>query len=85
MIIGLILYPAGWGAERVKDLCASPFEKAGPFIINQCELGWAFYAVLGGTLVTFVCSILSAQAEKSTSSDKVQDEISDGKTVICLV
>ena len=85
MIIGLVLYPAGWGSYRVKELCALPFEKAGPFVINQCELGWAFYAVLGGTLVAFVCAILSAQAEKSTSSDKVQDEISDGKTVICLV
>lgn len=85
LIIGMVLYPAGWGTKRVKDHCALPFEKAGPFIINQCSLGYAFYSVLGGTLVAFVCAILSAQAEKSTSSDKVQDEISDGKTIICLV
>jgi len=48
-------------------------------------MGWAFYAVLGGTLSSFLCSLLSAQAEKSTSSDEVQDEISDGKTLICLI
>ena len=86
LVVGLVLYPAGWGIERVKELCVrSPDQKAGAFVINDCSIGWAFYAVLGGTLLSFLCSLLSAQAEKSTSSDKVQDEISDGKTIICLI
>ena len=86
LVIGLILYPAGWGSDRVKELCSSkPSEKPGAFVINQCSFGWAFYACLGGTVLAFLCALLSAQAEKSTSSDKVQDEIFDGKKLICLI
>lgn len=86
LVIGLVLYPAGWGNDVVDELCTKkPLQTAGAFKINDCSLGWAFYAVMGGTLSSFLCSLLSAQAEKSTSSDLVQDEISDGKTVICLI
>lgn len=86
LVIGLVLYPAGWNSETVDKLCTRrQVQKPGAFILNDCSLGWAFYAVLGGTLSSFLCSLLSGQAEKSTSSDEVQDEISDGKTVICLI
>lgn len=85
LVIGLVLYPAGWGSETVGDLCTKPSQKPGAFVLNECSMGWAFYAVLGGTLSSFLCSLLSGQAEKSTSSDDVQDEISDGKTLICLI
>ena len=86
LVIGLVLYPAGWGSDTVDGLCTKrPIQKPGAFVINECSLGWAFYAALGGTVLSFLCSLLSAQAEKSTSSDLVQDEISDGKTVICLI
>lgn len=86
LVIGLVLYPAGWGNDIVDELCTRKnVQKPGAFVLNDCSLGWAFYAVLGGTLSSFLCSLLSAQAEKSTSTDEVQDEISDGKTVICLI
>lgn len=82
LIVGLMLYPTGWGSEKVASLCgleASPFRPAG------CSLGWAFYTAIGGTLGTFLCSVLSAQAEIATSSDKVQEEIEEGKSLICLL
>lgn len=86
LVIGLVLYPAGWSNKDVDDLCTiKPLQKPGAFVINDCSLGWAFYVALGGTLASFLCSVLSAQAEKSTSSDLVQDEILDGKTFILLV
>ncbi|GFT21837.1 LHFPL tetraspan subfamily member 2a protein [Nephila pilipes] len=49
------------------------------------SLGLAFYLAIGSTLITFLCSVLSVQAEVSTSTDKVQDEILEGKTLICLM
>ena len=86
LVIGLILYPAGWGSKIIDELCTQPLmQKPGAFAINDCSLGWAFFVVLGGTLLSFLCSLLSSQAEKSTSSDDVQDKISDGRTVICLI
>ncbi|XP_013858058.1 lipoma HMGIC fusion partner-like 2 protein [Austrofundulus limnaeus] len=81
LMVGLMLYPAGWGSVRVIYFCGS---EASPFRPDQCSLGWAFYAAIGGTLATFLCSVLSAQAEIATSSDKVQEEIEEGKNLICL-
>lgn len=46
--------------------------------------GWAFYSAAIGVALTFVCAMLSGQAEKSTASDKVQDKMNEGKTLICL-
>ena len=77
-----MLYPAGWGSEKVADYCGN---EASPFRPDQCSLGWAFYAAIGGTLASFVCAVFSAQAEVATSSDRVQEEIEEGKSLICLL
>ncbi|XP_051924540.1 LHFPL tetraspan subfamily member 2a protein-like [Hippocampus zosterae] len=82
LMVGLMLYPAGWGSEKVMGYCGV---EASPFRPASCSLGWAFYAAIGGTLATFLCSVLSAQAEIATSSDKVQEEIEEGKSLICVL
>ena len=82
LMVGLMLYPAGWGSEKVISYCGL---EASPFRPFMCSLGWAFYAAIGGTLATFLCAVLSAQAEIATSSDKVQEEIEEGKSLICLL
>ena len=90
LIIGLVLYPAGWGEENdiVRINCfpekIKDDNKPSAFKLGGCSIGWAFYSALGGTVLLFLCAVLSSQAEKSTSSDRVQDEIYKGKTVICL-
>lgn len=81
-ILGLVLYPAGWGSKRVQVVCG---DRSSPYMLGDCILGWTFYLAIGSTLVTFLCSVLSIQAEISTSSDKVQDEILEGKSLICLL
>ncbi|XP_015179655.1 PREDICTED: lipoma HMGIC fusion partner-like 2 protein isoform X2 [Polistes dominula] len=80
-LIGLSLYPAGWGAERVKRICGP---EADAFYLGDCNLGWAFYSALVGTGLTFAAAMLSGQAEKSTASDKVQDKMNEGRMLICL-
>ncbi|KAK3718986.1 hypothetical protein QZH41_013154, partial [Actinostola sp. cb2023] len=85
LVTGLVLYPAGWGNRRVERLCAMSFHNAEAFTINECSLGWAFYAALGGTLASFLCSAIAIRADKSTFSDKVREEIQVGKTCICLL
>lgn len=47
--------------------------------------GWALYTAAIGVALTFVCAVLSGQAEKATSSDKIQDKMNEGKTLICLL
>ncbi|KAM9810860.1 LHFPL tetraspan subfamily member 2a protein-like [Neosynchiropus ocellatus] len=82
LMVGLMLYPGGWGSDKVVSYCG---KEASPFRPAQCSLGWAFYAAIGGTLAAFLCAVLSAQAEIATSSDKVQEEIEEGKSLICLL
>lgn len=82
LMVGLMLYPAGWGSEKVHSYCGP---EALPFRPALCSLGWAFYAAIGGTLASFLCAVLSAQAEIATSSDKVQEEIEEGKSLICVL
>lgn len=121
----MILYPAGWGAERVQRICGP---EADAFYLAECSLGsrnlkwertkmkreasstlsgpplslrekknkkkgwkemfylpgWAFYSAVIGVGLTFICAVISGQAEKSTASDKVQDKMNEGKTLICL-
>ncbi|XP_056274074.1 LHFPL tetraspan subfamily member 2a protein-like [Pseudoliparis swirei] len=82
LMVGLMLYPAGWGSDKVIGYCGP---EASPFRPSLCSLGWAFYAAIGGTVGSFLCAVLSAQAEIATSSDKVQEEIEEGKSLICLL
>ncbi|MBN3301129.1 LHFPL tetraspan subfamily member 2a protein [Amia ocellicauda] len=82
LILGLMLYPAGWGSDKVLTYCG---QDASPYKVGQCSLGWAFYTAIGGTVLTFICAVFSAQAEIATSSDKVQEEIEEGKSLICLL
>ncbi|CAG2164711.1 unnamed protein product [Oppiella nova] len=81
-ISGTIQAVAGWGTDRVERICGV---KADPFLLGDCTIGWGLYLAVGSTVATFICAILSIQAEISTSSDKVQDEILDGKNLICLL
>lgn len=81
LILGLILYPAGWGCQKAID-CG---RHASPYKPGDCSLGWAFYTATGGTVLTFICAVFSAQAEIATSSDKVQEEIEEGKNLVCLL
>lgn len=82
LILGLMLYPAGWGSKKVVDYCGPD---ASPYKVGLCSLGWAFYTAIGGTVLTFICAMFSAQAEIATSSDKVQDEIEEGRSLICVL
>ncbi|XP_029431304.1 LHFPL tetraspan subfamily member 2 protein [Rhinatrema bivittatum] len=82
LILGLMLYPAGWGSSKAMFYCGN---YASAYKLGECSLGWAFYTAIGGTVLTFICAVFSAQAEIATSSDKVQEEIEEGKNLICLL
>ncbi|KAK7895902.1 hypothetical protein WMY93_021227 [Mugilogobius chulae] len=74
--------PCWLGSDKVQLYCGPD---AAPYRAGLCSMGWAFYTAMGGTVLTFVCAVFSAQAEIATSSDKVQEEIEEGKSLICLL
>ncbi|XP_071942325.1 LHFPL tetraspan subfamily member 2a protein-like [Antedon mediterranea] len=81
IIIALCIYPIGWGSDAVQQVCG---EDAAPFQVGDCRVGWAYFTAMGSTVLLFVCSVLSVQADISTSQDEIQDEINKGKSLICL-
>ncbi|ESO86572.1 hypothetical protein LOTGIDRAFT_179375 [Lottia gigantea] len=81
-ILGLFLYPGGWGTQRVKLFCG---DRAGPFYIDQCSFGWSFYVCILATLLMFGCSVISIKADTSTCSRKVEEEVLEGKNLICVI
>ncbi|CAG0882339.1 unnamed protein product [Darwinula stevensoni] len=82
LIVSLVLFPAGWTGQRVKEVCGA---RVAPFTISTCSLGWGFMLACGSTLLTLMTAWLSIEADKSTSSDKVQHKIDKGRTFICLL
>nr|KAG5688539.1 hypothetical protein BaRGS_010174 [Batillaria attramentaria] len=57
-ILGLVIYPAGWGSDKVKGYCG---QFSGPFDMDNCYL------------------------DASTSSHKVEEEVLEGKNLICVL
>lgn len=52
-VIGLVVYPVGWGTKRVRDLCG---EYADPYVIDSCSIGefctiFEFYVIVSCTVV----------------------------------
>jgi len=80
-VLGVVLYLGGLGAKRVRIVCG---EDADAFYLGDCTPGWAFYSAVIGIVLTIACALFSSQAEKSTASDKVQDKMNEGQTLICL-
>lgn len=80
-VLGLLLYPWGWGAPRVKRLCG---EHSEPYIPGECSIGWALFVTATGVAQIFLASALSKTADKAANSDKVQFQMDEGKNLICL-
>ena len=69
LILGLIAYPAGWGAQKVKnDYCDGTSE---PFMLGECQIGMAFWLAVAGTVCTVCASSLAIMAYQSTRSNQV--------------
>nr|XP_002128127.1 LHFPL tetraspan subfamily member 2a protein-like [Ciona intestinalis] len=82
LIFSLVLFPAGWGSERVQFDCGA---HTGAFNLGTCHIGWAYYAAMFGTLLSFFCAVMSNQAEASTGSERVENDIIDGKNPVCAL
>lgn len=81
--LGLIAYPAGWGAQKVKnDYCDGTSE---PFMLGECQIGMAFWLAVAGTVCTVCASSLAIMAYQSTRSNKCEEAQDQGEHCICLV
>ncbi|XP_014239695.1 LHFPL tetraspan subfamily member 2a protein [Cimex lectularius] len=81
-VLGIVMYAAGWGSNRVIRLCGA---EAQPFYLGDCSIGWSIYLAVFGILLTLLTASISVYAEKTTSSDKVCRHVEKGDTLVCLL
>ena len=84
LVITIIFFPLGWDNNQVKLLCYEKGDKAFKFKLGFCTIGEAYFCAIGATLASFFCSLFSFVADKAVFSDRVQDEILEGKQLICV-
>eukprot|EP00794_Sanderia_malayensis_P002472 gene2472-2846_t len=87
LAISLVIYPVGWSSERIQRLCWKPVStgSAGAYKLGECDLGISFYFAIGGCAGAFFCAVLSSIADNSMFSDGVQEEILEGKNLVCVL
>ena len=87
LIFVLVVYPVGWSTNRIQRLCRpnNTYEIPKAYSIGDCSLGSAYYCAIAAALTAFICSLLSFPADKAVFADKVQDEILEGKQMICTL
>jgi len=81
--LGLVAYPAGWGSKVVSDQFCGGQSKM--FLLGDvCQLGFAFWLAVAGTVCTMLASSLAIWAYQSTRTDKCEERIDQGEKYICL-
>ncbi|WAR29510.1 LHPL2-like protein [Mya arenaria] len=80
--IGVVLYPVGWSSDKVKFYCG---EETSAFHYDLCSFGWSFYACVAAVILVFTCSVLSIGADHATTSRRVEEELVEGKALICVM
>ncbi len=56
MLVGVLVFPAGWDAPGVKEVCGSEADNYGP---GQCSVRWAYILAMIGVVDCAVLSVLA--------------------------
>eukprot|EP00795_Rhopilema_esculentum_P003771 gene3771-15053_t len=82
--VALITYPVGWTSARISRMCHGPNGESRAFQIGQCQLGISYYFAIASCVGAFLGCLLSGFADRSIFSSDVQEEILEGKHLICV-
>ncbi|KAK7077720.1 hypothetical protein SK128_006844 [Halocaridina rubra] len=80
-LVGVAVFPLAWGSDRIRTLCG----ESDMYNPSNCTIGWAVYVALVGSLGLLLCTWMSSIAARSTTTEEVAEEISKGKTIVCLI
>lgn len=56
MLVGVLVFPAGWDAPAIKEVCGSDADNYGP---GQCSVRWAYILAVIGVVDCAVLSVLA--------------------------
>ncbi|KAI1717604.1 lipoma HMGIC fusion partner-like protein [Ditylenchus destructor] len=69
---GCVIYPLGWDNREVRDACGS---RSNPYVLGECQLGWAYACMLSGAALTLLCGVLSICSIKESNYYTRHDHI----------
>ncbi|CAB1330208.1 unnamed protein product [Coregonus sp. 'balchen'] len=82
LVLGCIIFPDGWDAEVVRDLCG---EETGKYTLGKCSVRWAYMLAIMGILDALILSFL-AFVLGNRQNDMFLDELkADNSKVIRLI
>ncbi|KAM6978005.1 LHFPL tetraspan subfamily member 4 protein-like [Aplochiton taeniatus] len=56
LILGCIIFPNGWDAEVIRDMCG---EQTGKYTLGECSIRWAYILAIMGILDALILSFLA--------------------------
>ncbi|XP_068218964.1 LHFPL tetraspan subfamily member 3 protein [Palaemon carinicauda] len=56
LVVGVVVFPAGWSAEQVREICGPA---ARPYNLGECEMRWSYILAVIGVLDAAVLASLS--------------------------
>ncbi|NWW94451.1 LHPL4 protein, partial [Rhynochetos jubatus] len=56
LVLGCMIFPDGWDAETIRDMCG---EKTGKYSLGDCSVRWAYILAIIGILNALILSFLA--------------------------
>ncbi|CAB1336792.1 unnamed protein product [Coregonus sp. 'balchen'] len=66
LVLGCIIFPDGWDAEVVRDLCG---EETGKYTLGNCSVRWSYILAIIGILDALILSFLAFIEVRDRRSD----------------
>ncbi|XP_062316542.1 LHFPL tetraspan subfamily member 4 protein-like, partial [Osmerus eperlanus] len=76
LVLGCVIFPDGWDAEVVRDLCG---ELTGRYSLGACSVRWAYILAIMGILDALILSFLAFVLGNRQNQDLYQDHLQNSK------
>lgn len=71
LVLGCMIFPDGWDAETIRDMCGT---KTGKYSLGDCSVRWAYILAIIGILNALILSFL-AFVLGNRQTDLLQEEL----------
>ena len=76
LVLGCVIFPDGWDAEVVRDLCG---ELTGRYSLGACSVRWAYILAIMGILDALILSFLAFVLGNRQNQDLYLDHLQNSK------
>ena len=80
LVLGCMIFPDGWDAETIRDMCGA---KTGKYSLGDCSVRWAYILAIIGILNALILSFL-AFVLGNRQTDLLQEELKQENKGKCV-